>query len=56
MKAVVIDDSRAMRRMISFLLIELGYEVTEASNGREALETIRSSGPSTLPWSTRTCR
>lgn len=45
MRAVVIDDSRAMRRMISILLIELGYEVAEASNGQEGLETIRDSGP-----------
>ena len=37
MKALVVDDSRAMRRIIAKLLIELGFEVHEASSGLEAL-------------------
>lgn len=32
------DDSVAIRRMVSATLTEAGYEVIEASNGREALE------------------
>src|SRR5580692_5072635 len=39
-KALVVDDSRAMRMIIAKTLNELGYEVRQASNGREALEMI----------------
>jgi len=39
-KALVVDDSRAMRMILSRTLKELGYEVREASNGREALDVI----------------
>ena len=37
MKALVVDDSRAMRRIIAKLLVELGFEVLEAGSGLEAL-------------------
>ena len=37
MKALVVDDSRAMRRIIAKLLVELGFEVLEADSGLEAL-------------------
>jgi len=36
-KALVVDDSRAMRRIIGKYLAELGFEVHEASSGLEAL-------------------
>lgn len=39
-KALVVDDSRAIRMILSRTLRELGYDVREASNGREALEII----------------
>jgi two-component system chemotaxis response regulator CheY len=39
-KALVVDDSRAIRMILSRTLKELGYEVREASNGREALQVI----------------
>jgi two-component system chemotaxis response regulator CheY len=39
-KALVVDDSRAVRMILSRTLKELGFEVLEASNGREALEVI----------------
>lgn len=39
-QALVVDDSRAMRMILAKTLRGLGYEVREASNGREALETI----------------
>jgi two-component system chemotaxis response regulator CheY len=39
-KALVVDDSRAVRMLLGRTLKELGYEVREAANGREALELI----------------
>ena len=39
-KALVVDDSRAVRMILSKTLKEIGYEVREAGNGREALEVI----------------
>jgi two-component system chemotaxis response regulator CheY len=39
-KALVVDDSRAIRMILCRTLRELGYEVREASNGREALEVM----------------
>ena len=38
--ALVVDDSRAIRMILTKTLQELGFEVREASNGREALEAI----------------
>ena len=38
MKALVVDDSRAMRRIIAKLLLELGFEVHEAASGLQALQ------------------
>ncbi|MBI3684389.1 MAG: response regulator [Acidobacteria bacterium] len=40
MKAMVIDDSRAMRMILARTLAELGYEVFQAANGKEAIETL----------------
>ena len=39
-KALVVDDSRAVRLILAKTLKELGFEVREAANGREALEVI----------------
>jgi two-component system, chemotaxis family, chemotaxis protein CheY len=39
-KALVVDDSRAVRMILGKTLRELGFEVCEAANGREALEVI----------------
>jgi two-component system chemotaxis response regulator CheY len=36
-KAMVIDDSRAIRMILTNTLAELGYEVCQAANGKEAL-------------------
>ena len=36
-KAMVIDDSRAIRMILSGILGELGYEVKQAVNGKDAL-------------------
>ncbi len=40
MYALVIDDSRAMRRIIGRILQELGYEVLEAGDGQQALDVL----------------
>ena len=40
MHALVIDDSRAMRRIVGGILKGLGYTVTEAGHGREALDVL----------------
>jgi two-component system chemotaxis response regulator CheY len=39
-RALVIDDSRAMRRIVSTILIKLGYEVRDAGHGREGLDVL----------------
>jgi len=39
-KALIVDDSRAVRMILARNLRELGFEVREAGNGREALEVI----------------
>ena len=40
MRALVIDDSRAMRRIVSGILVGLGYEVRDAGHGREGLDVL----------------
>lgn len=40
MKALVIDDSRAMRRLVSRLLEGLGFSTAEAGDGRQALDVL----------------
>jgi two-component system chemotaxis response regulator CheY len=39
-RALVVDDSRAIRKILANTLTELGFEVREAGNGREALEVM----------------
>ena len=41
-KAMVVDDSRAIRMILSRTLGSLGFEVCQASNGQEALERLAS--------------
>jgi two-component system chemotaxis response regulator CheY len=41
MHALAIDDSRAMRMILGQILKALGFEVTEAANGKEALERLK---------------
>ncbi|HEY3436518.1 MAG TPA: response regulator [Actinotalea sp.] len=40
MRALVIDDSRTMRRIIAGVLRPLGFETVEAGDGREALDLL----------------
>lgn len=45
MKALVIDDSRAMRMVIKRIVTRLGFEVCEAGNGQEALDALADGTP-----------
>jgi two-component system chemotaxis response regulator CheY len=46
MRALIIDDSRAIRAVIARTLKELGFEATvEAGNGAEALHALFAKGP-----------
>jgi two-component system chemotaxis response regulator CheY len=38
--ALVIDDSRAMRRIVGSILEDFGYETRQAGDGREALDVL----------------
>lgn len=40
MQALVIDDSRAMRRIIGDMVRQLGFEVSEAANGKLGYEQL----------------
>ena len=40
MRALVIDDSRAMRRIVTGILEGFGYEVQQAGHGREGLDVL----------------
>jgi two-component system chemotaxis response regulator CheY len=42
MRALIIDDSRPIRRIESEILKELGFETSDASNGKEGLERLQS--------------
>lgn len=48
MRALVVDDSRAIRSIISRTLVELGFAVAEAGNGREALDRLTELGTAQL--------
>ena len=44
MRALVVDDSKAMRMIVGRTLKGLGFEVVEACHGRDALERMQESG------------
>jgi two-component system chemotaxis response regulator CheY len=48
MSAMVVDDSRAMRMILRKILSELGYEVSEASQGEEALDLLKQNSVSLM--------
>ncbi len=51
MKILVVDDSKAMRMIVRRTLRQAGFgdhAVTEASNGREALDALRQSMPDVI--------
>lgn len=39
-KILVVDDSRTVRQLVGALLVEAGYEVVEAGDGVEGIQTI----------------
>ena len=41
MQALVVDDSETMRLILKEHLKKMGFEVTEAANGRHALEVLK---------------
>jgi two-component system chemotaxis response regulator CheY len=41
-KALVVDDSRAMRSILAKILMQLGFEVLQAGDGREAIGVLSS--------------
>lgn len=41
MKVLVVDDSAAMRSLLRQMIKKMGHSVTEAVNGKEALEHLR---------------
>ena len=45
MKALVVDDSRSMRAILTKQLRELGFTVVEAPGGTEALRALDQDGP-----------
>ena len=45
MRALVIDDSKAMRGIFNKMLTEVGFVVTAAADGLEALAKLKAQGP-----------
>jgi len=46
--ALVIDDSSTMRLILTRFLAKMGFQVVEATNGREALQRLREMGRTDL--------
>lgn len=45
MQAIVVDDSSAMRRILTGMLGRLGFDTVEAADGVAALEVLKDTGP-----------
>jgi two-component system chemotaxis response regulator CheY len=43
-RALIVDDSKAMRSIVGRIVREIGFETLEAANGREGLEQLKSHG------------
>jgi two-component system chemotaxis response regulator CheY len=41
MRALIVDDSRSIRRIESGIMQELGFETVDACHGKEALEVLK---------------
>ena len=44
MNALIVDDSRTLRKFLSKILRELGFETLEAADGQQALNRLRENG------------
>ena len=44
MRALVVDDSKAMRSIVGRIVKQLGFELREAVHGKDALEQLRAAG------------
>jgi two-component system chemotaxis response regulator CheY len=44
MRALIVDDSKAMRMIVGRTMKNLGYEVVDACHGLDALERLKDSG------------
>jgi two-component system chemotaxis response regulator CheY len=42
---LTVDDSKVIRKLVSAMLVQLGFEVKEAENGKEALEVCNLTKP-----------
>lgn len=40
MRALIVDDSRAMRRIVGRILSDAGFEILEAGDGQEAIDVL----------------
>jgi DNA-binding response OmpR family regulator len=40
-RILVVDDEAAVRESVRFVLVQAGYEVIEAADGAQAMETVR---------------
>ncbi len=47
-RILVVDDDKATRDILRTVLSKTGYEVQEASNGKEALEAVSASAPDAI--------
>ena len=48
MRALVVDDSRTMRRIVARILGDLGFEVVEAGDGQQGLDALADGPPPQL--------
>ena len=44
MRALIVDDSKAMRSIVGLIVKQVGFEILEAGNGLEALEKLKTCG------------
>jgi two-component system chemotaxis response regulator CheY len=44
MRALIVDDSRAIRGIIGRMLREIGFEIVEAGHGLEAMQRLKEAG------------
>jgi two-component system chemotaxis response regulator CheY len=43
-RALIVDDSKAMRSIVGRIVKQIGFETIEAANGREGLEQLKAHG------------